>query len=118
MDAEQRAAEGRRIADARAERGWSQKELAEAAGVAPNTVGSIESGKKTQAGKLAAVRSALGLRPVAATQEYSQDVEVVRDMIGLWLMGMPSERRAEYAARIIRAIVEAPPAGAPTPRGD
>ena len=108
MDAEQRAAEGRRIAEVRGERGWSQKELAQKAGVAPNTVGSIEKGHEAQAGKLAAVRGALGLTPLAAAQDeqgYPQDIQIVRDMIGMWLLGVPQERRAEYAARLVRAII-------------
>lgn len=109
MDAEQRAAEGRRIAEVRGERGWSQKELAQRAGVAPNTVGSIERGGETQAGKLAAVRKALGLAPLATVQEehgYPQDIQIIRDMIGMWMLGVPQERRAEYAAKIIRAILD------------
>lgn len=109
MDAEQRVAEGRRIAEVRGERGWSQKELAQRAGVAPNTVGAIEAGRDAQAGKLAAVRKALGLEPLAVVQEeagYPPDIQIVRDMIGMWMLGLPQERRKEYAARIIRAIVD------------
>lgn len=109
MDAEQRAAEGRRIAEVRGDRGWSQKELAERAGIAANTVSSIEAGGNVQAGKLAAVRRALGIEPLSTVLEeaaYPQDVAIIRDMIGMWLLGVPAERRGEYAARLIRAVLD------------
>lgn len=103
-----RRSEGERIRTAREARGWTQKDLAEAAGVAPNTVGSIERGERSQAGKLTAVRNALNLDSIAARQAkegYPPDVEIVRDALGLWLMRYPEQERPERVARVIAAIV-------------
>lgn len=107
MDEQQRSAEGSRIKSARLARGWTQKELASAADVAPNTVGAIEKGVMTQPGKLAAVRRALDLTPLAVVQEekgYPMDIQIVRDAIGMWMLGVEESRRPEYVSRILRAI--------------
>lgn len=110
MNEQQRKVEGERIRIAREARGWNQKELAEAAEVSPNTVGDIERGtKRTQPGKLSAVRGALGLKPMALAMEeasaYPRDVEIVRDALGLWLTRIPEDKRADYVARIMATIV-------------
>lgn len=53
---------GQRVRAARDARGWSQARLAKEAGVSPNTVLSIENGKRPpRPGKLAAVLNTLGI---------------------------------------------------------
>lgn len=110
MNDQARKAEGDRIRTAREQHGWSQEELAERAGVSPNTVGSIELGnKRTQPGKLTAVREALGIAPLAVVAEeqgYPPDVRIVRDAIGMWLMKYDEDDRADYVARLMAAIVQ------------
>lgn len=109
MNEQARKAEGDRIRTAREQAGLSQEELAAKAGGSTNTIGSIEAGnKRTQPGKLTAVREALGLPTLVVAQEeegFPPDVKIVRDAIGMWLLKYPPESRADYVARLLRAIV-------------
>lgn len=96
---------GDRVVAARRARGWSQAELAKQAGVAENTVSKIERGTgDTQPAKLRQVLDALGIAPVtevlAAQGGYPDDIELVRDMIGLWLRNIPPDERAEEVLRL------------------
>lgn len=107
MDEAQRRAVGQQIRSARRSRGWSQKDLSTAAGVAPNTVGSIERGVSAQPGKLAAVLTALDIEPVngpGAREDYPVDVELIRDAIGMWLVRLPSEERADAVRKLLEVI--------------
>lgn len=61
MAISQKAWIGARVVEERERRGWTQKELAEHAGLAGNTVVAIENGRSYRAGSLAAVRETLGL---------------------------------------------------------
>lgn len=62
MDRQQREEVGARIKQARLDRGWSQRDLAEESGVRENTVISIEHGtRQTQPAKLRAVLDALNM---------------------------------------------------------
>lgn len=62
MDKQQRAEVGARVRQARKDRGWSQRDLAEEAGVTENTVTSIELAKRQpQPAKLRAVLDALDM---------------------------------------------------------
>lgn len=107
MNEEQRRSVGEQVKSARGFRGWSQKDLASAAGIAPNTVGAIERGESTQPGKLSAVLRALDIQPVAETQAkigYPVDVELIRDAIGMWLLDLDADERAEAVRSLLRAI--------------
>jgi transcriptional regulator with XRE-family HTH domain len=82
MTAEQLKPVSERIHDAREARGWSQEDLAEAAGVSPNTVLSIEKGKrKPWPRNLRAVLDAL-------------DLAVFEEDAALDLVGVPGDVRA------------------------
>lgn len=107
MNEEQRRSVGEQIKSARGFRGWSQKDLATHAGIAPNTVGAIERGESAQPGKLAKVMRALEIEPLAERQAavgYPVDVELIRDAIGMWLMDLPEVDRAEAVRALLRAI--------------
>lgn len=107
MNETQRTAIGEQVLAARGLRGWSQKDLAAAAGIAPNTVGAIERGDSVQPGKLGKVLDALDIKPTAEAQEaagYPTDIELIRDAIGLWLLDVPEGERAGHVRALLRAI--------------
>lgn len=83
MDAVQREGVGDRIRTLRKERGWSQEELAEAAGVSPRTVYSIEKGERQpQPKKLRAILDALD---VAEPQNGDIVIEGMPEDIAVFL---------------------------------
>ena len=94
---------GELVLERRRELGWSQEKLAEEANVSDATVRKIESGyaAHVQGAKLVAVREALGMvAPGPRRKAFSPDVELARDLVGLWLAGIPEERRAQTVARL------------------
>lgn len=108
MNETQRRTIGEQVLAARGLRGWSQKDLATAAGIAPNTVGAIERGDTVQPGKLGKVMAALDIKPLAEEQGdegYSVDIELVRDAIGMALLDLPEGERAAVVRNIIRALM-------------
>ncbi|WP_429498915.1 XRE family transcriptional regulator [Robbsia andropogonis] len=52
---------GQRLAEARANKGWSQEDLAMRAGVSQGTIGHLESGRNSSSRKLAELAAALGV---------------------------------------------------------
>ncbi len=105
MDATQAIRIGTQVRAARKARGWSQSDLAEAAGVAPNTVSAIEAGRNTRPGSLRSVLDALGIQPAAAGAAYVDEVELVRDLVGQWLTGLPPHERHDAAAALVRFVM-------------
>ena len=91
MDNDQRAQVGARIIAARGSQGLSQEELSSRAGITANTLRRIERGDKVHAGNLSAVCQALGI----TTGGFTADIEIVRDMVGEYLQGLPPLQRAE-----------------------
>lgn len=104
MDATQRQRIGATVRQARKAKGWTNAALAEAAGVAPNTVSSIEAGKPTRPGTLSAVMHALELQPLADHATYPQHVELVRDLVGQWLLNLPADERDAAERDLIRWV--------------
>lgn len=92
MDESQRRQVAARVAEARKARGWSQARLAQEAGVAENTVVSIEGGKRnTQGEKLRAVLDVL---------ELAQPIDGSLD-----LEGVPEDFRIFFKVAAQRAKV-------------
>lgn len=95
---------GTRVREARIARGWNQEALAQAAGVAVNTISSLESGRRAaQPAKVAAVLEALEMdatpEPVS---DIPEDVRLVTDVVAMWLTGIPAgpERAAAVLALV------------------
>lgn len=104
MNEQQRAEFAHRVRDARAARGWNQVQLAEAAGVAPNTVVSIELGRRSpRPQSVAAVMEALDLEP-ATEPELPADVALVAELVTMWLMAIPAERRAAAVLDLVQFL--------------
>lgn len=113
MNEEQRIAVGQQIADARRARGWSQEVLATEAGVAPNTIGSMEAGRSTRPGSLGKVMKALGIEPaaeVAYREGLPADVHLVTEVVAMWLADMPEADRPKAVLDLMRHL-GTPPTG-------
>lgn len=98
-----------RVRAARAARNWSQKELAEAAHVAPNTIGAIEAGKKVRASNMARVEQALELEPMVEhlwNASLPPDVQLVLEVFGYFLVEFPEADRPRIAGQILAAMTQ------------
>jgi transcriptional regulator with XRE-family HTH domain len=105
MDAMQALKIGSEVRIARKCRGWTNAQLAESAGVAPNTVSAVENGKNVREGNLRAVLPALDIEPNAAGPSYSDEVELLRDMVGHWLLALPDSERKDAQGDLMRFIL-------------
>lgn len=89
--------------------GLTQAELAAKAGIgSSNTVGSIERGNESKAGSLRKVLDALGIEPVAQAMRregYPQDVELVLDVLGMYLMAKPADERPGVAHDLVQWLM-------------
>ena len=109
MNAEQRQQIGNKVEEARKVKGWYQKDLAEAAGVAVNTVRALEKGESVSAGTIRKVLDAVGVEPVADARRregFPPDVQMVLDLVGMYLVALPEEERAAVAYSITRMLME------------
>lgn len=92
------------IRDARRERGWTQPELAEAAGVSLRMIQDAEGGhRRPQAAKLDAIRRALGLdaNPVDTWAAWDGYTRASADLIGgVMHTFTPDERRELHFALV------------------
>lgn len=112
------------VRKARKHKGWGQQELAERAQVSLGVVSNLERGKtKPQPGNLRAIMAALdvdGYEQQRAELEelvhYPRDIEVVRDVIGMYLLSIPDEQRAAEVFEITREVFNR--ARAQEPRSD
>lgn len=105
MHASQALRIGTEVRNARKSKGWTNAQLADAAGVAPNTVSAIENGKNVRPGNLRAVLDALGIEPTTAGASYSDDVELIRDMVGQWLLALPDSERKDAQGELMRFVL-------------
>lgn len=107
MDEKQRMAVGRQVLKVRELRGMSQKVLAQAAGVAPNTVGSIEAGENVRPGSLSKVMAALEIEPEVETAwrvGLPADVHLLVEAVALWFAEVPEEQRPAEMLRLWRFL--------------
>lgn len=101
------------VQEARKQRGWSQQELANRAGVSVRSVSNFE--RKTnspQAATLRAILRSLDLERDAGDAQASQTrsewprkVQVFLDMLGLFLAALPEEEQEEVIYDLTRQIV-------------
>ena len=105
MDAVQALKIGTDVRIARKSRGWTNARLAASAGVARNTVSAIENGRNVRDGNLRAVLSALDIEPTIAGSPYSHEVELLRDMVGHWLLALPDSERKDAQGDLMRFIL-------------
>lgn len=85
---------GLEIRAMRGGKGWTQDELAAAAGVSKRTIGNLENGKVTlQPGTLGRVLDALGYR--RAARPWSDEIDGFLQMVGFKLSLMDADEQVE-----------------------
>lgn len=108
MNQQQRLEAAQEITEAREGQGMSAAALAKEAGISETTMTKITNGIPVRASSLRKVREVLGIAPLTQAQAeagYPPDVQLVRDAIGMWLVGVPEGERAERVRDLFRAIV-------------
>jgi transcriptional regulator with XRE-family HTH domain len=109
MNAEHAQVTGHRIVEAREALGWSQAELAERTGFTDNTIRKVERGERVRPGTLRRILDEVGVEPAAEVQSrvgFPADVQVVLDLVGMYLVALPEEERAAVAYSITRMLME------------
>ena len=89
----QRARLGEQVRAARIALGYSQDQLADLAGVAPNTLGAIERGRSVQGRNLRKVVERLGLTLAADDAADNAASRALVERVSMWLDGMPAPER-------------------------
>ena len=108
MDNEQQAAAiGAKVRRARKAKGWTLADLAEEAGISPNTANALELGRKVRPGNLRAVLEALEMSPEQHTDptEIDGGVRLAMDLVQKWLEALPKEERVEKVQELTRFIM-------------
>lgn len=99
---------GAQIRQQRRAKKWTQRQLAEAAGLSVRMVQDAESGKRRpQPQNLVALRSALEIEgdPAQAKADWPLDVETFLYVMGAFLSSMPERDRSEVIREITTHIV-------------
>jgi len=104
LTSEERAALAVQVKRVRQDRGMLQQELAEAAGVARQTVSNLERGTVPQEDKLRRILNVLGIRPTPSA--FSEDTEMWLGIFGGVLESLPAERRNTAGQRAFQALTE------------
>ncbi len=100
---------GQQIRAERKRQGLSAATLAERAGVAPNTISSIENGKTVRDGNLRKVLDALQFEPQSRQgAPYPDSVEMVRVFVTQYMLATPEAERADVADDIVRLLLARP----------
>lgn len=106
-DAETAGRVGAQVRRARKARGWTDNDLAEAAGVAPGTIVRIENGRPVRPGNMTAVLNALEIPPISETaRTVDATVKLALDVVETALMAIPEDRRNEAVHNLIRYITQ------------
>lgn len=112
------------VRSARKRKGWNQQQLADAAQVSLGVINNLERQKtRPQPGNLRAILHSLDIeaeeieRPAAEdARDWPRDVAVVLDVLGMYLMSIPEERRPQEILEITRDVFNR--ARAQEPRSD
>lgn len=89
----------------------SNAEFARRFGLSEGTVASVKEGRGGQRRTVEVVRRAIGGPPVveslAAAQTLPAEVLLAREVVSMWLLGIPDEQRGRAAERLLALIREA-----------
>ena len=103
------------VVDRRSELGWTQKRLADEAGVAERTIQNLEAGKVPQPLKRAQIEKALGWKPGEFRRIAERDEEP--DIVPAGLREAVREILPPDRAKVVEAAIEAALRGEPPARG-
>jgi transcriptional regulator with XRE-family HTH domain len=101
------------VRSARKRRGWFQPDLAKAAQVSLGVVNNLERGKtKPQPANLRAILTALDIEPedIAGpaddedARDWPRDIATVLDVMGMYLLSIPDDRRRDEILSITRDV--------------
>ena len=109
MDAQHADAVGEQIVAAREAKGWTQAQLAKETGLTDSTIRKVERGERVRPGTLRRILDEVGVEPAAEVQSrvgFPPDVQVVLDLVGMYLVALPEEERAAVAYSITRMLME------------
>lgn len=97
---------GTKVRGARKARGWTLVDLAERAGVAPNTANAVELGRKVRPGNLRAVLEAVDVLPERPDPtDIDGEVRLAQHLIQSWLEALPQERRVEAVQDLAKFVM-------------
>lgn len=106
---EQTRTVGERIVAAREALGWNQGELAKRTGFTDKTIRKVEHGERVAPGTLRKILDVVGIEPLADTQRrmgYPAEIEIIRDVVGMYALGLSPEERTQLAGDITRFLME------------
>lgn len=88
---------------------WSHAATARAAGVSETTITKITRAQSVSATSIGKVAKALDIEPLASVQDregYVDDIELVRDFVGMILRDLSPEARKFRIQKLLKAIVD------------
>ena len=100
---------GAAIVAAREALGWNQGELARRTGFTDKTIRKAEHGERVGPGTLRKILDTVGIEPLADSQKrigYPADIELIRDMLGMYALSLSPEGRAALAGDLTRFLLE------------
>jgi DNA-binding Xre family transcriptional regulator len=109
MDPKQREAFRDQVIVAMAHKGWNATRTAKEAGITENTMTRITRAQNVAAGTINKIRKALAIEALADAQAdagYPQDVEWVRDVVGMYLRDFKPDIRAAKIDQIMQLIIK------------
>jgi DNA-binding Xre family transcriptional regulator len=109
MDPVQREAFRDQVIVAMAHKGWNATKTAKEAGVSENTMTRVTRAQNVAVGTISKIRIALGIEALADAQAdagYPQDVEWVRDVVGMWLRDFMPAVREKKIDKLMKLIIK------------
>jgi transcriptional regulator with XRE-family HTH domain len=100
---------GAAIVAAREALGWNQGELARRTGFTDKTIRKVEHGDRVAPGTLRKILDTVGIEPLADSQKrigYPADIELIRDVVGMYALALPAEERTRLAGDLTRFLME------------
>ena len=109
MDGSQRQEFRDLVVAAMAAKGWNITRAGKEAGISTTTMTRIMSAQSVAPYTIGKLRHALGIESLATAQAnagYSEDIEMVRDLVGMHLRDIEPANRAIAARAILKTITE------------
>ena len=109
MDQKQREQFRDQVIAAMEDKSWTATMTAKAAGITTTTMTNVTNAENVRRSTVAKLRAVLGINGLAAAQAvegYGTDIDLARDVLGMILLKMPPEKRAEKVAAVFAVVFE------------